>query len=411
MSRYIIPLMLVLAVSCGRREPAVEAGSEAAAEAADDQALHLEPELVEAWGIKVGTISSSDISSRVILPGVVALNENRTAHISSFMEGKASKLSVDLGDNVRQGQTLVTLNSPAFAQAQASFLEANARFNFSQQEYERARTLFQERAIEEKEFLRRQAEHEQTTVELGAAGSALQSYGKDYAWIEELKEKCDRLLRDGGDPCIVADPNLTVVSPIRGTVIFRDVIVGEHIDAQKTLFTVSDLGTLWAHLDAYENDLPFISYGSEVVIRSPLYSDRIFPGKITYISDLVDEKLRTVRVRVEVTNTGGLLKPNMYIQGVVQNSDPARVYLTVPEEAIVLLDGEKTVFVLESEEEAEEEEDHMVFHAHHVVTGEMIGDMRIITWGLEEGEIVVLKGAFTLKAELAKATVGEVHVH
>ena len=102
-------------------------------------------------------------------------------------------------------------------------------------------------------------------------------------------------------------------------------IVGEHVDPTRTLFTVSRLGTLWAQLDVYENDLPFVNNNSEVVIRSPLHPTIDFPGKIVYMSDVLDETLRTIQVRVEVTNVDGLLKPNMYIQGVVQNRDGSTI--------------------------------------------------------------------------------------
>ena len=410
----LLPLLLIVSTSCGRREQDTEEAvqpEEAGAET--HRELHLEPGVAEEWGIETGRVTATDISSMVTLPGVLELNQNRTAHVSSVVAGKVAGISADLGSTVRRGQVLLTINSPEFAHAQATYLETSARFNLSRREYDRARSLFEEKAIEEREFLRREAEHEQVAAELGAAESVLHSYGFDHDWMNELKAKYERLWREGGDPDVIADPILAITSPVRGSVIYRDVIVGEHVDTPKILFTVSDLGTLWAQLDAYETDLAGITGRSEVEINSSLYPTTRFPGRITYVSDVVDETLRTVKIRVEITNTDGLLKPNMFVQGLVLTRNPSHSSLMVPEEAVQQMEGEKIVFVLEDEGEAgtEHEEEHLVFAVRHVEPGERIGDMRIVLTGLEEGETIVVRGAFTLKAELAKGSVGHAHVH
>jgi len=208
-------------------------------------------------------------------------------------------------------------------------------------------------------------------------------------------------LVEKGELCELADPNLRILSPVKGTIIFRDVIVGEHTEPHRILFTVSELDTLWAILDAYEKDLPYISKKSTVTIKSPLYPQKEFTGKIAYISDLIDEKLRTIKIRVEVKNDEGLLKPNMYIQGIVENRQAEKKILAIPEEAIQNMNGEKIVFVLEKKD---------IFAVCHVKLGEKIGNKRIIAKGLKEGDKIVIKGAFNLKAELTKASFGAAHI-
>ncbi|MGB3863707.1 MAG: efflux RND transporter periplasmic adaptor subunit, partial [Candidatus Aminicenantaceae bacterium] len=280
--------------------------------------INISPEKQKEWGIMTGSPVLQNISSRITLPGSLSLNSNKTAHITSFVHGQISALSTDLGQKVSQRQALVTINSPDFGKAQADFLQTRAALNHSQQEYERAKMLREEKAIEEREYLRRKAEYEELTTEFGALESALHSYGITHEQIDDLIAKCDALEHQKSKSEI-ADPNLPIRSPISGTVIFRDVIIGAHIEPEKILFTVSDLSTLWAILDAYEKDIPYISKESSVYILSPLYPEKKFPGKITYISETIDEKLRTVKIRVEVPNSEGLLKPNMYIQGVLEN--------------------------------------------------------------------------------------------
>ena len=422
MKKYIILLSLLFFIFCRSKEnnlssdshqhgdQAPELSQQAAHEheqdvhlhqGGDHLELHLSAKKQKEWGIVVGTATKQDITSKITLPGVLALNQNKTAHISSFVKGKVVSLSTDLGYRVKKKQVLVTINSPDFAQAQATFLQARAKLSLSRQEVERARLLFQEKAIEQKEYLRREAEHAELSTEYGAAESILHSYGMEHEQIQDLIKKCDSLV-EKGELCEIADPNLCILSPVEGTVIFRDVTVGEHVEPQKILFTVSNLNTLWAHLDAYEKDLPFINKKSEVTIKSSLYPEKEFRGKISYISDLIDEKLRTIKIRVEVKNDQGLLKPNMYIQGNIANRQKKKTIMAIPEEAIQNMNGEKIVFVLEEEG---------IFVVCHVELGEKIGNKRIIAKGLEAGEKIVIKGAFSLKAELSKASFGASHVH
>jgi cobalt-zinc-cadmium efflux system membrane fusion protein len=374
---------------------------QAAVDEHDHQHLDVPLKKQSEWGVRVGQVKPQKLASQIELPGVISLNENKTAHVNSFIHGQISKLSVDLGSKVRKGQTIVVLNSPDYAQLQADFLQSRAAYNLSRTEYERAKALWEKKAIGENEYLMREAEHEKLSTEYGALGSKLHSLGITHDQIAELIEKCKQVQVEEYK-CDVADPNLAILSPLSGTVIFRDVIVGQHIEPEQTLFTVADLRTLWVLLDAYEKDIPYINAQSEVKITSDLFPERHFNGKITYISDLIDEKLRTLKIRVEVENSEGLLKPNMYIRGVIENAATEEELLAIPDSAVQTLDGKKVVFVQERED---------VFAVRPVSLGNKVGDNRIIMSGLKKDEWIVTKGAFTLKSEITKGTYGHDHVH
>jgi len=395
----LIPVLFMFLACSGQQDSPLPA--EAVHKDHEPETLHLSQEKVQAWGIKWALPVKTRVESRISVPGVLSLNLNRTAHISSFVGGKVVSLSVDLGMPVRKGQVLLTINSPEFARAQADFLQARARFLLSSQEYDRAKMLLEEQAIEQKEYLRREAEHEQSATRYGALGSALHSYGITHAQIDALIGKCERLDQETYK-CDIADPRLNVLSPISGTVIERDVVLGEHVDPEKVLFAVSDLATLWAELDAYENNLPLIQPDSTIAITSSLYPERLFSGKITMISDLVDPKLRTIKVRAEIDNSDKQLKPNMYIQGLIENHSMTEDSLMLPEAAIQNLEGQKVVFLRTQEH---------TFAAHPVTVGRKIAGNRIILEGLNGDEDVVVDGAFTLKTELGKATFGHAHAH
>lgn len=371
-------------------------------EAHEHPELKVPSELQKSWGLRIGKVTREEIAARTTVPGVIALNDNRTAHVSSFVHGQIGSLAVDLGASVRKGQPLLVVNSPEFAQVQADFLETRARYNLGLADSRRAETLWQAKAIEEKEYLRRRAETEKLATAYGALGSRLHSFGLSHEDIEKLIEKC-RLVETQEYKCELADPNLSILAPLSGTVIYRDAVVGTPIEPNKILFTISDLRRLWAILDVPEKDIPIVGEGSRVSIQSTLFPGREFAAKISYLGDLVDEKLRTLKVRVEVDNAAGLLKPNMYIQGVFEyQADRWSDVLAVPEEAVQTLDDEKIVFVRKEED---------VFEARHVLVGDKVGNRIIILEGLTEGDVVVLEGAFALKSELSKASFGHEHAH
>lgn len=380
---------------------AASGGTDAGHDDHEEAELRVSRQKQEEWGIVVEAPRIQNTSSRVTLPGTMALNQNRTAHLTSFIHGQIMSVSADLGDRVRKGQNLLTINSPDFGKAQADFLNTRARLNLSRIENERAKVLFEKSALGEKEYLRRKAEYEKLSTEYGAQESNLHSYGMTHEQIQALIDRSGAI-EEKEFKCEMVDPGLPLYAPIPGTVIFRDAVMGEHIEPEKILFTVSDLHTLWAVLDAYEKDMPYINKKSKVHITSQLYPDEQFSGTITYISDIIDQQLRTIKIRVEVENPGHLLKPNMYIQGFVENRAGEKDILAVPENALLNLDGQKIVFIAAGED---------LFIPRPVSTGRKDGDLVIITDGLGRDERLVTKGAFTLKTELTKRTFGNVHVH
>jgi cobalt-zinc-cadmium efflux system membrane fusion protein len=372
-------------------------GKDAVTSAPPGRQLRLTGELQKKWGIATVPVERLTVASSITLPGVVGVNKNRTAHISSLLDGTVVSVRVDLGQPVRRGQALLVVHSPAFAQAKSAFFGAHAKLNLARKEADRAKTLLKGQAIQEKEYLRREAEYEGASTEYGVAESNLHSFGLTQTQIDDLMA---RYAANKDDTRLdnVTEPYLDVTSPVDGRVIFKDVVVGEHVHPDKILLTVSDLGTVWATLDARETDLPFIRAGNKVGIRSTVYTDKAFQGRIDQIGDVVDEKLRTIKVRVEVQNAGLLLKPNMYIQGLIENVVANRQVLAVAEEAVQTIDGEPVVFVRESAD---------VFSLRPVQVGERVGTNRAILKGLGGTETIVAAGAFTLKAELLKGTLGE----
>ena len=378
----------------GGQAPEAAEGQPGAPAGPRDGTLQVTPALQQKWGISTAAPVKSTVSGAVTLSGVLRFNERQTAQITSLLEGQVVSLDAELGAMVRKGQVLATIHAPALADAKTAFLQAAARAELTAREHERARILLQQEAIDQKEAARRQADFEQARTELGVAESKLHSFGLDQPQVDALLRRA-RQPEAGDRHDDLADPYLRLASPISGRVIARDALAGQHILPDRALFTVSDLSTVWAVLDAREPDLPFLAEGRVVRIRTSLYADRTWDGRLLHVGDVVDEASRTVKVRVETPNPGLLLKPNMFVQGEVAGAAGAREVLTVPADAVQTLNGEPVVFVRAAPDR---------FAARPVRTGERTGDRRVITSGLDGSEQVVVTGAFTLKAELLKSS-------
>jgi membrane fusion protein, heavy metal efflux system len=385
---------LLLLIGCGQRPapPASEEAPNSAASRGTPREIRVSPEMQKKWGLVTGPVERLTVTGAVTLPGVIALNQQRTALITSLIEGRVTSIGADLGDQVRAGQVLVVLHSPALAQAQTAFLQASARRAVARRELDRARELLKDEAIQQKEVLRRQAEFDAATTEYGLAESSLHSLGWDHPQLDALLQKASR---GGTDLSDLVDPTLMIRAPVDGRVITRDVAAGEHVHPDKLLFTVSDLSTVWALLDAREKDLPGLTAGGRVAVTSEVYGTRSFEGRLTRIGDVVDEKLRTIKLRVDLPNPGLALKPNMFVQGAVELRGGTREVLGVPEDAIQTIQGEPAVFVLGP---------GGGFAVKPVAIGERIGTKRAVTGGLDGREVVVIAGAFNLKAELLKSS-------
>jgi membrane fusion protein, heavy metal efflux system len=392
-------LGLVASGACtgtGAEGPKPDAREEKSPEpAAERNVVRVAADMQKKWGIEVATATRTAVSGAIRIPGTLALDPQRTAQISSLLDGKVTFVGAQVGDEVRRNQVLVTLHAPALAQAKTAYLQAGAKLELARREFERADILLKQEAIDQKEHLRRRTEFENASIEFAVAESNLHSYGLDQPAVDRLLQQARRPNNGIGAMDDLAEPLLSLTTPIAGHVVERDVIAGQHIEPQKMLLTVSDLSTLWALLDAREADLPHIARGEEVRIITSVYPDRVWQGRVDHVGDVVDEKTRTVKVRVVVRNEERLLKPNMYIQGEFPTAVNARDVLAVPLDAVQTIGGDAVVFVRERADR---------FVARPVEIGDRVGDRRVVLKGLNGTEAVVVAGAFNLKAELLKST-------
>ena len=267
----LIPMPESLAVGGAARELAV---SEAAAK------------LME---IQTSPVQRKFVSAEVRMVGKVHYDETRVKHITAWVGGRLDRLYVDFtGISVSEGDHLVYLYSPELISAQAELLQA-ARA---------ARNVTDSSS----EYLSRS-----TTNTLEAAREKLRLLGLKADQIDGIERS--------GRPLT----HLTIYSPMGGVVIEKMASEGMYVSTGTHIYTVADLSQVWVKLDAYESDLPWIRYGQPVEFAAEAYPGEVFEGWVSFIDPTLDAKTRTVKVRVNVPNPDGRLKPEMFVRAVVRS--------------------------------------------------------------------------------------------
>lgn len=347
--------------------------------------------VLDAHVIERNGISTEPAKRRLLLgslevPAEVQVNPDRTAHVASLVPGRLVEIRAALGDQVEEDDVLAVVDSVELGRARANLMAARAREKAASAERERMETLADEGISAKKLRVEARSRAEQARAEVAAARATMSVYS--------LK---------GG-----SGPELSLRSPLSGTVIERHASPGEIVDRATPSFVVADLTQLWVMGRVYEQDLRRVREGVEAEVALIAYPGRTWPGVVDYISSTLDEDTRSVAIRVVLENPDGLLRPGMF--GTIALADGkggiARTGggpLSVPESALSSVGDRTVVFVVGDEPGA--------FVPRDVVPGARAHGLVEIREGLKEGEQAVVRGAFVLKSELLKGSIGEGHEH
>jgi cobalt-zinc-cadmium efflux system membrane fusion protein len=191
-----------------------------------------------------------------------------------------------------------------------------------------------------------------------------------------------------------------VTAPFAGTVIEKKAVLGELATPSESMFTVADLGTVWIQADLSEALLAKVRVGADAKVSVPAYPGEVFTGKVGHLAAMLDKETRTVAARIEVANADGRLKPEMFATAVIEvGGEQKREAIALPDAAIVLMQGQPTVFVYEQG----------AYAMRVVEPGERLAGRTVVKSGLAAGDEVVTSGAYALKARKLKSSVGHGH--
>jgi len=384
----ILLLMLLsttVQIACKRTPPATSSSANSSPTPASAQSSAIETEIVTPQSI-AGVIPAT---------GKILVPENRVAVIGPVNQGRIVRLYAGQGTRVRKGQKLADLESADIDQAEADYLKALADYEnavrssaaevkLAQESYDRNKLLYEQRVTAGKNL--QSAEHDLevakaaresavngTKAALTAARRKLLILGLNDATIDALAKKTD----------LAATFSLN--SPIDGIVVERNATLGASVGTDANLFKIIDLSQVWIDADVFEKDLPRVRPGQEVKLTVTAFPQSTFSGRVILINSVLDPETRTVKVRTEVANPDGRLKPDMFANVQIV-TDVNRAAISIPQSAVLNDEGKTIVFVAEGNG----------YKKRQVQVGIQNNDRVEIVDGLTAGDKVVVKGNYLL---------------
>ena len=328
------------------------------------------PESVSLAGVQVAQVEIGTAREAIECYAEIAFDQNRLARIVAPVSGILESVDADLGSNVDEKQVVAQIWS-------ASIAEAASKAVLARQTVERERKLRAQKVSSEKDLQEAEAASQ-------AAGQQLQTLG----FSEEQIAKMGNRTRDS--------VLLLLRAPFSGEIVERTAVRGAMVEAGKPLFTVADCAAMWAFASVSGEALVRVRVGQSVELRVEALPDRVFTGKVTWISSEVDERTRMGRVRVELPNPDRLLKANLFAKARILLPGKENAVL-VPDSAIQRIEGNKMVFVQTGPD---------LFDARAVQLGARFDGKVELVAGLKAGESVVVAHGYPLKSQLLISHLG-----
>ncbi|HWL92721.1 MAG TPA: efflux RND transporter periplasmic adaptor subunit [Phycisphaerae bacterium] len=372
--------------------------------------IHLTADAVKKYGVKIDVAALRTLRPTFLAPARIAFNGDALAHIGSPLPGRVVELPVKLGDAVKKGDTLLTIESPELGEAQNDFygkrIEAQAAVSsveLAKNVLDRVKALYDEnRSIALNEVQTREAEYRKALAAQQVADSAVVAAENKLHLLGMQDDGVDALIKTGK-----VQPRFAIRAPLDGEVVEREVTLGELVNPEKErLLALANMETLWVLADVPEARVRDVVLGAPAYVRAGGLDSHKHEGSVSYISPIVDARTRSAQVRVAIECDDRSLWPGMFVQIEIVATDrsapePAPV-VAVPDEALQMIENQATIFVPVSGEEN-------TFMARTVSIGNPTGGLVPVYSGLVDGEQYVAEGSFILKAELGKGTAEHVH--
>ncbi len=343
----------------------------------------LSPDAMKRTGIETQAVTTSTAASRLRLPGTVQPNAYRTTVVTSLVAGRMTRVSAQLGQTVRRGQTLAEVYSPELADAQTRFVAAGAELEAHDRELRRTEKLVELGSASRQELERIHAAHTAALTTLQSHRSRLTLLGMSDAQLAKLASGT------------TVTATVTIPAPLDGVVTTRDANVGLNVDPSVPLFTVTDLSTVWVVGDLNERDLSLVRLGSPAIITTTALPGLRRAGTISYIDPQIKVETRTAQLRVEIANPDRQLRLGMYVDVEVGEGNTGMA-VGVPRSAVQVVGDRSVVYVATPAQPGQ-------FVERVVKTGSTAGDVIEILSGVKAGELVVTKGSFAVRAEAERS--------
>ena len=351
------------------------------------QRVPVTQEQVSRLGIKTTRAIQGVIRREIRVPGEIKVNSDRMAYVVPQTPGVVLQVSAVLGQEVKKGQVLAVISSRDLAEAKAEYLSSVERLKLTQETYNREERLHEKKISPQQDFLAAAQALAETKILERSARQKLLTFGVISSSLPQLGKEPDEefaLYR--------------IVSPFDGTVIGKDIVLGEVIDEQAKVFVVADLSSVWVDLEISQDAISAVQKGHKVTIRLPDGSKS--DAEIGFVSPLVASDTRMALARATLPNPSGRIRPGTFIDaGILVPSGKETV--VVPKASVQLVNDSTCVFVWGNAD----------FELREVTIGITDGRQIEILKGLRSGEAVASENAFHLKAEFVKSAGGASGAH
>jgi cobalt-zinc-cadmium efflux system membrane fusion protein len=364
----------------------------------DPGTVKIEPPDQQKAGIRIAEVETRTMPQLLTVPGQVMMDEQHTSHVGTVADGRITAVYVLPGAMVHRGTVLAELHSHSVHETVGALVQAFAAVDrqrsavaVAQQTVDRYAHLLsiQAASLEEKQ-------HADQML-----AQAKQDLTDAQANVHMEREHLSELLQippDSLTPNNLYDRELVPVrSSIDGAVIARNVTVGQVVDTGFEAFTVSNLSSVWVVASVNEKDLALVHNGAKADVITQAYADTAFPAKVAMVGDTLDPQNRTIPVRLAVSNPSLELRPGMFASAHISGTQ-TRTALFIPEDALQDVNGNQVVFVTQ---------DGSTFRAQVLKLGTRSKGKVEVIEGLKPGDHLAVDGAFMVKGELLKGSVGD----
>jgi cobalt-zinc-cadmium efflux system membrane fusion protein len=341
----------------------------------------------QAGTLKIGQVGSREFAIFKTAVGTIDFNENMLVQVFSQYPGKIQKAFFNLGDEVKSGDILFTIDSPDLLQAESNLLASAGVLELQKRTLARVTMLLKAGGSAQKDVDQSTSDEQTAEGNFKAAKNAVRIFGKTDAEIDQILSERR------------VDSTLLVPSPISGRIVARNAAPGflTQPGNAPAPFQVADLSTMWMLANVIETDAPAYKVGQDVEVRVPAYRDTVFKGHVTTVGSMIDPNSHRQLVRSEIEDPQHLLRSGMFASFVIRVGDPVRS-LTVPAEGVVREgDGTMTVWVTN---------DSRRFFKRTVKVGLQQDGWSQILEGLQPGETVAIEGAVFLSNKLLLGDAG-----
>lgn len=313
--------------------------------------IRMSPTAMQLANVQTSIVTKQKPVKEVRMNGKVKTDERNVYSQSSHIPGRIEKLTVNFtGETIQKGQVLAYIYSPELVAAQEELFEAH-KIKESQP------SLF----------------------------SAAKEKLKNWKLTEN---QINKILANGE-----IQEQFPILADVSGVVTDKRINLGDYIQKGQSLYEIADINTVWVLFDVYESDIPWIKQGDKVEFTVRALSNEKFKGEISFIDPVINSNTRVASARVILKNHGQRLKPDMFVQGIIESQLEVNEEVIVVPKSAVMWTGERSVVYVKNATS-----DKVSFLMKMVTLGPSLGDGYLIKEGLEVGDEIATNGTFSIDA-------------